>query len=600
MHHIAQHAAALAATVTASLATLAGADVHVALSGSDDTGTGTPALPWRTIAKAADAAQPGDTVTIHAGVWREIIRPARSGTPAAPIIFQAAPGELVQLSATEAVTGWTLHSGNIYKAPATLPITGYADTGFAANQIFTAGRMLTEARWPNIGINRLVPRLQGGGFSDTTGLTSVITNVPGGDPIPVVPGGLVGATVWGNEWFISRTGTVTAEATTANGQELTATMTASVARGSFWWYMTGRLGLLDEPGEWHYDGTHLYLWPLTPGAPTGIEAKQRVLCADLTGRSYITLRGMRTLGGTITMDAGTAGNRIERMDMRHVSHHVTLPEPPSSVIFPNSDGLTILASRAWDTGVQLRGTGHTVTECTIEGSAGNGVLLEGTGHTVSGNRIGDTNYQSTYAAPVRLNGSGHKVLRNTIWNTGRDAIVADWHTCGYELRDTEIAYNDIANFGTLSSDLGAIYLASALDLSGTRIHHNSIHDPSNYNNSWETAGIYTDNGCFNVTVDRNIVWNFFVAYPAGLKIASQQNKLERVYHNTVINARSYVPTDPQSGAGDVRNNLFVGQTAFTGPGISAPSSAVCGPGLQGRRCRKDHRALRSPSNARTS
>ena len=38
---------------------------HVAASGNDSA-AGTEAAPWRTIQHAADAAQPGDTVTVHA------------------------------------------------------------------------------------------------------------------------------------------------------------------------------------------------------------------------------------------------------------------------------------------------------------------------------------------------------------------------------------------------------------------------------------------------------------------------------------------------------------------------------------------------------
>ena len=48
------------------------AEIHVALKGKD-ANPGTPAAPVRTIQRAADLARPGDTITVHAGVYRERI-----------------------------------------------------------------------------------------------------------------------------------------------------------------------------------------------------------------------------------------------------------------------------------------------------------------------------------------------------------------------------------------------------------------------------------------------------------------------------------------------------------------------------------------------
>ena len=74
-----------AARVTACLVVLFGAgsvwarEIHVAKTG-DDAGAGDRARPYLTISKAAAVAQPGDTVTVHAGTYREWVKPARGGT----------------------------------------------------------------------------------------------------------------------------------------------------------------------------------------------------------------------------------------------------------------------------------------------------------------------------------------------------------------------------------------------------------------------------------------------------------------------------------------------------------------------------------------
>lgn len=82
------------------------AELHVALTGKD-THPGTAAAPMRTIQQAAQLAQPGDTITVHAGIYRESINPPRGGTSDAQrITYQAAPGEKVEIKGSEIVTGW--------------------------------------------------------------------------------------------------------------------------------------------------------------------------------------------------------------------------------------------------------------------------------------------------------------------------------------------------------------------------------------------------------------------------------------------------------------------------------------------------------------
>ena len=59
--------------------------------------------------------QPGDIAVIHAGVYREHVRPGRSGTASAPITYQAAPGEEVMLTGADVLTGWTETRNGVWK-----------------------------------------------------------------------------------------------------------------------------------------------------------------------------------------------------------------------------------------------------------------------------------------------------------------------------------------------------------------------------------------------------------------------------------------------------------------------------------------------------
>jgi hypothetical protein len=58
-------------------------------SGSDANSGASPASPWKTIQKAANAVTPGTTVYVMAGTYTERVRVTRSGAENAPVIFTA-------------------------------------------------------------------------------------------------------------------------------------------------------------------------------------------------------------------------------------------------------------------------------------------------------------------------------------------------------------------------------------------------------------------------------------------------------------------------------------------------------------------------------
>src|SRR5437762_9237466 len=89
-------------------------EYHVAINGSSQN-DGSSSAPFSTISAAAQAAQPGDVVVVHAGVYRERVNPPRGGrSDAERIVYQAAPGERVEIKGSEIVTGWTRLSGDTW------------------------------------------------------------------------------------------------------------------------------------------------------------------------------------------------------------------------------------------------------------------------------------------------------------------------------------------------------------------------------------------------------------------------------------------------------------------------------------------------------
>jgi alpha-N-arabinofuranosidase len=94
-------------------------EFHVAATGNDSN-AGTQAAPFRTIQHAANVAQPGDVITVHAGVYRERVNPPRGGaSDSRRIVYQAAAGEKVEIKGSEPVKNWLKVGNDTWKV--TLP-----------------------------------------------------------------------------------------------------------------------------------------------------------------------------------------------------------------------------------------------------------------------------------------------------------------------------------------------------------------------------------------------------------------------------------------------------------------------------------------------
>lgn len=95
--------------------TVPASEWHVARDG-DDANPGRKAAPLRTIQRAADLAQPGDVITVHAGIYRERVNPPRGGvSDKRRIVYQAAEGEEVSIRGSEPVRGWERVQNDTWK-----------------------------------------------------------------------------------------------------------------------------------------------------------------------------------------------------------------------------------------------------------------------------------------------------------------------------------------------------------------------------------------------------------------------------------------------------------------------------------------------------
>jgi hypothetical protein len=216
-------------------------------------GNGSSSLPYNSIQAAANVAVAGDTVIIRAGVYRETVVPAHSGTSASPITYRAAPGADVVISGLDPVTGWTQHSGAIYKTAA----MGW-DLGRGANQVFVNGVPQVEARWPNVPVGEVM--------HDKSRWATVDTAVRSSDVGPLRPwtitdaglpydaAALTGSTlhVIGGNDYTWQTGLV---GPASSGATVKTNLNSGIFHEAYapdhFYFLDGHYDLLDVGGEWY-------------------------------------------------------------------------------------------------------------------------------------------------------------------------------------------------------------------------------------------------------------------------------------------------------------------------------------------------------------
>ncbi|HUI66152.1 MAG TPA: right-handed parallel beta-helix repeat-containing protein [Bacteroidota bacterium] len=91
-------------------------EIHVSVHGSD-ANDGSPQHPLKSISAAARIAMPGDIITVHEGTYRERVDPPRGGeSDQKRIVYQASPGEKVEIKGSEVIKNWTHLQGDLWMA----------------------------------------------------------------------------------------------------------------------------------------------------------------------------------------------------------------------------------------------------------------------------------------------------------------------------------------------------------------------------------------------------------------------------------------------------------------------------------------------------
>jgi hypothetical protein len=516
---------------------------YVAPNGSNSN-PGTITQPFLTIQKCATTAMSGSVCQIRAGRYHETI------TPNSGVTIVSYNGEKVTVDGTDSMSGWHRYSGSIYSAKA---IMSTDDT----NQVFVDQQMMTEARWPNgddlFHINWETAQ------KGTTATQLMDTNLPNIN--------WAGAKIhlWsGTDPWVPQTGTVTASQT---GQ-----LTFSLDGASFgtyitpmaggYYYLFGTLGALDTEREWFYDKSAGVLYFFAPAGvdpnTLDVRTKHRQYAFDLSGKSNVTIQNINLFASTINTDTKSTNNIISGITATYLSHFKSLTDKAG---LPNS----YWSEHSADSGIIINGSGNVLQNSTISYSAGNGIAVLGQNNIVQNNLIHHINYMGNLTSGIAIFGTGHKIQHNTIYATGRTAIALNtFHNMPPDNND--ISYNNLFNTMMISRDGGAIY-CGLMVVSGSRIHHNWIHDSqslySGPASNYALSGVYLDEDTSGWQVDQNVLWNnqTFNIYLHGSTRGVTAPNNNNIHNNSIIDvgpkAYIFVHEIPTCGSTQIANNLVL-------------------------------------------
>jgi hypothetical protein len=140
-------ATAFLAAIAFGFSDISAREIHVAKTGSDSA-SGSRDNPLLTINKAASIAQPLDIVTVHAGTYREWVKPLRGGTGENErITYRAATGEKALIKGSERISTWTDQNNGVWKV--VLPNSFFGDYNPYALNI--SGGWLNYGNWHHRG-----------------------------------------------------------------------------------------------------------------------------------------------------------------------------------------------------------------------------------------------------------------------------------------------------------------------------------------------------------------------------------------------------------------------------------------------------------------
>jgi hypothetical protein len=393
-------------------------------SGNDSNPTcNTPATAWQSISKfnasAANSLVAGDSVLFKWGdEFTGELLVTKSGTSANHIVYSTygSPDGSPVIKGYATLTGWTNHSGNIYK-------TTCSTCGSSVNSVTVDNQPYAMGRYPNTnngnkGYNN---------FEAHSGTTTITDDQLTG--------------TWSSGEVVIRSSRYTIDRLPISSQSgTTLTYSGSITyepTNKFGYFIQKNLNTLDQMGEWYYNSTTKEFYMDFGGnTPSSYDVRASVTTnlINISGRSYIDI-----------MNLSFEQSNAEAIKIYNSSHLYLLW---NQILNAGTHG--IAASSSSD--IDLVGN-------YISGSNGNSIDYQAvTGSEVSYNEVVNTalftgmglNGTSKSIGIKDAGGSGNTIFFNRVENTGYIGIL-------FGGNNETVSNNFVQNYTVTKDDGGGIY-----------------------------------------------------------------------------------------------------------------------------------------------
>ncbi len=468
-----------------------------------------------------------------------------SGTPQAPIRYQAMPGETPRFTGGVGLDGFTRvtdertlsripeHArGKVLKVDlkrkgitdyGKLAPRGYGASGYPCKpwvDLYVNDRPMQLARWPNKGFVKIGAVHEGGFKTDSSGKPGQFEYA---DDRPKRWGEVDDVWMfgyWSHLWAgrhvkIDRIDTQTRRISTVH-------RSSYGYRKGHPYYCFNLLEELDTPGEWYLDRKTgvLYLYP--PAGIRGVTVQFPVLSAPfvmMKDVSCVTVRGLvfelgRAEGAVIS---GGARNLLAGCTFRRLG----------------ANGVIIKG-----------GTGHGILGCDIHTLGAGGARVEGGdrktltpgSHFVENCHIHDfTRVDRVYAPAVHLDGVGHRVAHNLIHDSPHHGMRVE----GYE---HAIEFNEVHSVVYEADDQSGIDMFGNPAYRGNVIRYNFWHHIGSGHNVAGQAGIRLDDYISAVLVYGNVFYRCAGGHFGGVQIHGGKDNI--VDNNLFVDCESAISFSP--------------------------------------------------------